>query len=93
MVASARREWFVPFPLTRAERERTGDPRASVEERYRGRADYLGKVEQVTRRLAAQRYVLERDVTAIVEAAGSHWDWRLAETAPRGSASSRKGRR
>jgi hypothetical protein len=70
---------YIPFPMSRAEREKTGDPRLSIEERYSGRADYLAKVEQVARRLVQERYVLERDVTAIVEAAGKHWDWRLTE--------------
>jgi len=77
---------YIPFPLTRAEREKAGDPRASIEERYAGRSDYLAKVEQVARRLALRRFVLERDVPSIIEAAGEHWNWRMTETAPRGSA-------
>ena len=51
----------------------------SIEERYADRADYLAKVTQVANRLAAERYVLERDVPAIVEAAGKHWDWRMSD--------------
>ena len=69
---------YIPFPATRAERAKAGDPRLSIEERYTSRADYLGKVEQVAQRLARERYVLTRDVPAIVEAAGKHWDWRMA---------------
>jgi hypothetical protein len=68
---------YIPFPATRAEREQTRDPRLSIEERYAGRADYLAKVTQVANRLAQERYVLVRDVPAIVEAAGKHWDWRM----------------
>ncbi|RPH37477.1 MAG: hypothetical protein EHM91_14990, partial [Planctomycetota bacterium] len=34
----------LPFARTRAERERDGDPRPSVEERYRSRDEYLGRV-------------------------------------------------
>lgn len=68
---------YIPFPVTRAEREKTRDPRLSIEERYAGRAAYLAKVAQVANRLAAERYVLQRDVPAIVEAAGKHWDWRM----------------
>jgi hypothetical protein len=71
---------YLPFAVTRADRVRTGDPRLSIEERYSGRADYLTKVEEVARRLARERYVLERDVPAILEAAGRHWDWRMGET-------------
>jgi hypothetical protein len=76
---------YIPFPMTRAEREKAGDPRLSIEERYNGRADYLAKIEQVARRLAQERYVLERDVPAIIEAAGKHWDWRATEAQTRSS--------
>jgi hypothetical protein len=70
---------YIPFPATRAERAKTGDPRLSIEERYASRAEYLAKVTQVANRLAAERYILERDLPAIVEAAGKHWDWRMGE--------------
>ena len=76
---------YIPFPVTRAEREKTGDPRLSIEERYAGRADYLAKVAQVANRLAEERYVLQRDVPAIVEAAGKHWDWRMTEAQSKGA--------
>ena len=69
---------YLPFPATRGERVKTGDPRLSIEERYASRAEYLIKVEQIAQRLARERYVLTRDVPAIVEAAGKHWDWRMA---------------
>lgn len=69
---------YIPFALTRAEREKTGDPRLSIEERYSGRADYLVKVEQVARRLVQERYILADDVAGILEEAGRHWDWRLS---------------
>jgi hypothetical protein len=69
---------YIPFALTRADRERTGDPRLSIEERYSSRADYLAKIQNVADRLAAERYVRQRDVPAIVEAAGKHWDWRMS---------------
>ena len=67
---------YIPFPATRAEREKTGDPRLSIEERYSGRAEYLAKAEQVAKRLAEERYILAGDVAAIVAEAGKHWDWR-----------------
>jgi hypothetical protein len=70
---------YIPFPLTRAEREKTGDPRRSIEERYSGRADYLSKIEQVAQRLAEERYILAGDVPAIVAEAGKHWDWRVPD--------------
>lgn len=70
---------YIPFPLTRAERETTGDPRLSIEERYSGRADYLASVEAVANRLAQERYLLQSDVPAIVEDAARHWDWRTTQ--------------
>lgn len=66
---------YIPFPLTRAERERTGDPRLSIEERYPSRDDYLAKVRQAAIRLAQERYLIEADVDPIVEDAARHWDW------------------
>ncbi|HEX9724425.1 MAG TPA: alpha/beta hydrolase domain-containing protein [Vicinamibacteria bacterium] len=70
---------YIPFPATRAERERTGDPRLSIEERYASRADYLARVEEVGKRLARERYILQEDLPAIVEEAGRHWDWRTTD--------------
>jgi hypothetical protein len=40
---------FSPFAATKAERERTGDARPSIEERYHGRDDYVNRI-----RIAAQ---------------------------------------
>jgi hypothetical protein len=65
----------LPFPLTRAERERTRDPRASIAERYPSRAAYLDRVRATTQQMVAARHVLAEDVDAIVERAGKLWDW------------------
>ena len=65
----------LPFPLTRAERERTGDPRPSIEERYPSREAYLERVRETTQQLVAARHVLAEDVEAIVERARRLWDW------------------
>jgi hypothetical protein len=65
----------LPFVLTRAERERSGDPRASVAERYPSRTMYLELVREATRELIAARHVLAEDLEAIVERAGQRWDW------------------
>jgi hypothetical protein len=63
------------FARTRAERERRGDPRPSIEERYPSKAAYLDKVRAETQKLVAARHVLSEDVEAIVERAGQVWDW------------------
>jgi hypothetical protein len=65
----------LPFPWTRAARAASGDPRPSVEERYRGRDDYLARVRAAAAALAAERYLLEEDVEVSVAFAARLWDW------------------
>jgi hypothetical protein len=61
------------FPKTRAGREKSGDPRRSIEERYRDQQDYLTRTEAVARDLARQRYVLASDVPLVVTLARQHF--------------------
>jgi hypothetical protein len=68
---------YIPFAKTRADRDKSHDPRLSVEERYGTRATYVHKVEEAANRLAQDRYLLPEDVKSIVEAAGQHWDWTM----------------
>jgi hypothetical protein len=68
---------YIPFSKTKVERQKSGDPRLSLEERYASRAEYLQRVDAAAKKLAAQRYVLPEDVDAIVKAAGDHWDWTM----------------
>ena len=63
-----------PFAATRAERERTGDPRPSIEERYRDRDDYLAKVRAAAEALVQQRYLLEEDIETTLALAGRRYD-------------------
>ena len=63
------------LPLTRAERERSADPRMSIAERYPSRAAYLELVRAEAQKLVAARHVLAEDVAAIVERAGRCWDY------------------
>lgn len=65
----------LPFARTRAERERTGDPRLSIEERYPTREAYLDRVRESARKLVALRHVLEEDEAAIVERAARQYDF------------------
>ncbi len=64
----------LPFARTRAERERTGDPRPSIEERYRSRAEYLDRVRSAALALAASGYLLEEDVELSVAAGARLWE-------------------
>jgi hypothetical protein len=65
----------LPFARTAAERARTGDPRASIEERYAGREDYLGRVRREALAMVTARHLLAEDVDAVVERAGAVWDF------------------
>lgn len=73
---------YIPFPRTRSEREASGDPRLSIEERYSSRAEYLGLVSEAGIDLIDAGLILERDLPAIVRRAGEHWDHLMEEPAP-----------
>ena len=61
---------YIPFARTAEERRSSGDPRPSLEERYRGFEDYREKFEAHARRLAADRYLLEEDLPRLAALAG-----------------------
>ena len=52
---------YIPFPVTRAEREKTGDPRQSLEERYGTLEKYLEQLEAQCRKYEEAGYLLEED--------------------------------
>ena len=70
---------FVPFARTRAERQRTGDSRSSIEERYKNKEDYLDRITKTANDLASQGYLLTEDVPRIVQQAASRWDWIMGQ--------------
>jgi hypothetical protein len=65
----------LPFARTRAERERSGDPRPSLEERYPSKSAYLDRVRQVTQALIASHHVLPEDLEAVSNRASQCWEW------------------
>ena len=65
---------YVPFPRTKGERERRGDPRRSIDERYAGRDQYLAEIRSVAAALTKAGYLLDDDVAAMVTRAAAHWD-------------------
>jgi hypothetical protein len=65
----------ISFARTRAEREKNGDPRPSIAERYASRTAYLDAVRTAAQKLVTERYVLAEDVESIVERAGQRWDY------------------
>ena len=66
---------YLPLPKTEATRERGGDSRKSIEERYTSREDYLGRIALAALALVEQRYLLAEDMPAIVERARAHYEW------------------
>jgi hypothetical protein len=57
---------YLPFARTKAEREATGDPRKSLEERYKTHEKYVKEVEKAAKKLLKQGFLLEEDYDRIV---------------------------
>ncbi len=49
---------YIPFAKTKAERLSSGDPRPSLEERYRDHAGYVAAVKAAVDRLLRQHFVI-----------------------------------
>ena len=63
---------FIPFAKTKAERRNNGDPRLSLEERYKNRGDYVRQISRAARQLVGERYLLAEDAERMItEAANS----------------------
>jgi hypothetical protein len=60
---------FVPFARTKAEREASGDPRASIKERYASHAAYVGAITQAAQSLVGDGLLLQEDVVRYTAAA------------------------
>ena len=58
----------LPFPISRAAREASGDPRQSLPERYGSRAYFVGALRSVADRLVKERLLLPQDADAYVAA-------------------------
>jgi hypothetical protein len=65
---------FIPFARTKAEREKSGDPRLSLEERYGTKEAFLQKVEQAAQPLVRDRLLLASDVPKVTARASAQWD-------------------
>ena len=78
-VLSSMQGSYVPFPRTADDRQRTGDPRSSIEERYGSRAEYLGRVTEAALSLVDSGYLLAGDLAPILAQAARHWDYLMEE--------------
>ncbi len=54
---------------TKAARQVSGDPRPSLEERYGNQAGFVKAVEEATRKLVKERFLLQEDAARYVHAA------------------------
>lgn len=74
-VLSSMQGSYIPFPRTRADRERDGDPRLSIEERYGSRESYVGLLSEVAMDLIDDSYLLAEDLPRVLRQAERHWDY------------------
>jgi hypothetical protein len=65
---------YLPFPRTAAEREKTGDPRTSIAERYSSREAYLRRYKKAVDSLARERWILKEDRASLLQRGGAEWD-------------------
>ncbi len=64
---------MIPFAKTKAERLATGDPRLSLEERYKDHAGYVAAVAVAAANAVAHKFLLQADADALnAQAAASN---------------------
>ena len=81
-VLSSMQGSYVPLPRNAAERARSGDPRATVDDRYRDKDHYVGLVTKAAQELIDQGYLLGEDLAAVVRNAARHWDYLASPPTP-----------
>jgi Alpha/beta hydrolase domain len=64
---------YLRFPKTAAEREKAGDPRKSIAERYASREEYLRRYKLALEELIQQRWILEEDRAALMQRGELEW--------------------
>jgi alpha/beta hydrolase family protein len=60
---------FIPFAKTKAERVASGDPRLSLEERYRSHDEYVAAVSKAVNTLQHEGYLLDQDAQTMIKQA------------------------
>jgi len=75
---------YIPFALTRAQREASGDPRLSLQERYGNLERYAAVARQAATHLVERGYLLPADEQAAVASAVSQAQQAGLSTAPPG---------
>ena len=62
---------FIPFAKSKAERMQSGDPRLSLEERYRSHDGYVAQVKAAAEKLVSQRFLLREDAEKLIAQAAA----------------------
>ncbi|HET9408393.1 MAG TPA: alpha/beta hydrolase domain-containing protein [Candidatus Sulfotelmatobacter sp.] len=65
---------YLPVPKTPEDRQKSGDPRKSIVERYTGREDYLARYEKALDELVKQHWILPEDRAAMLNHASQEWN-------------------
>jgi hypothetical protein len=66
---------WIPFPLNKAERKKSKDPRLSIQERYPTKDDYLEKITAAAQQLVKEGFLLDRDIVKLRDRAAQEWDY------------------
>ncbi len=66
---------YIPFAMTKAERDARKDPRPSIAEHYRDRDDYLAKLRTAAQEMVKGRYLLSEDVENVIKRGEAHWQF------------------
>jgi hypothetical protein len=65
---------IIPFPANAKDRQESGDPRLSIEERYSSKEHYLELVRAAAHALVDDGYLLADDVSTAVQDASERYD-------------------
>jgi hypothetical protein len=60
---------YIPFAVTKAQRIAAGDPRESLEERYRDHHGYVAAVRKAAKELMSEGFLLEEDADRFIRSA------------------------
>jgi hypothetical protein len=64
---------YLPFPKTAEERQKNGDPRKSIAERYSDRDDYVTRFTRAVDDLVKQRWILPEDRATVLQRGEQEW--------------------
>lgn len=64
----------IPFAVTREEREASGDPRRSIEERYESKDAYAVQIRLAAQAMIDEGYILAEDLVSVMDQAAAHYE-------------------